>query len=51
MKKEDIALVSGIIAFILIAFVLIVTLKYNEVVSFIIAAIMGIIVNQLINRL
>jgi hypothetical protein len=47
MRKEDVALFFGIISFILVAFILIVILGYNEIISFVVAALAGIIINQI----
>jgi hypothetical protein len=50
MKKDDVALFFGIISFIFVAFLLIVILGYNEVMSFTVAALVGIIINQIVSR-
>jgi len=50
MEKEDVALFFGIISFILVAFILIVILGYNEIISFAVAALVGIIINQIFTK-
>jgi hypothetical protein len=50
MRKEDVALLFGIISFILMAFILIVILGYNEIISFVVAALVGIIINQIFTK-
>jgi hypothetical protein len=48
MRKEGVALFSGIISFILVAFMLFVLLGYYVIISFAVAALVGIIINQII---
>jgi len=48
MRKEDVALLFGVISFILVAFILIVILGHNEIISFAVADLVGIIINQTI---